>query len=239
MQYAGMIKQSLLDYPDEIATVLFTRGCNFRCPYCHNPDLLVKPRPGAGPPSISTEEVLDFLQRQSGFVDAVVVTGGEASLYSAELPGEFAAFKELGRLCKLDTNGTNPVLLEQLLRRELLDYAAMDIKAPLDFRRYQQAAGKLSRENFFHVRSSIELLRHADIAVQFRTTVVPRLHTPEDIVSIAQSIAGCELYTLQQFNPLITLSAGYASARPYSAADMADIAQSCRQYVKNVQVVNI
>ncbi|MDO4539791.1 MAG: anaerobic ribonucleoside-triphosphate reductase activating protein [Syntrophomonadaceae bacterium] len=239
MRYAGLIKQSLLDYPDEIATVLFTRGCNFRCPYCHNPELLVKPRSGANAPGITTEEALDFLKRQKGFVDAVVITGGEAGLYGAELSGEFARFKELGLLCKLDTNGTNTVLLEQLLRSRLVDYVAMDIKAPLDFRSYKMSAGKLSSEDFFSVRSSIELLRRADVTVQFRTTVVPVLHTPEDIANIARSIAGCELYTLQQFNPLVTLEAGYSSALPYSAADMAEMAEMCRQYVKKVQVVNI
>lgn len=239
MRYAGIIKQSLLDYPEEIATVLFTRGCNFRCPYCHNPDLLVKPRPGTGPPGISTEEVLALLERQKGFVDAVVITGGEAGLYHAELPGEFSLFKERGLLCKLDTNGTNTVLLNDLLRHKLIDYVAMDIKAPLEFSRYKLAAGRLSREDFFHVRGSIELLRHADAAVQFRTTVVPVLHTPEDIVAIARSIAGSDLYTLQQFNPLVTLDAGYSAALPYSASEMEAIAELCRQYVQRVQVVNI
>ena len=238
MRYAGCLKQSLLDYPDEIAAVLFTRGCNFRCPYCHNPELLVKPGGAEASLGLSALEARALLERQRAFLDAVVITGGEATLY-AELPEELTDFKAMGFLCKLDTNGSNTQMLEVLLRRDLLDYVAMDIKAPLNYRSYKLSAGKLSSEDFFHVRNSIALLRQADIQVQFRTTVVPVLHTPEDIVEIARYIAGCDLYVLQQFNPRITLEAGYSSALPYSKKEMEELAQMCREYVKEVQVVNI
>ncbi|MEA1962565.1 MAG: anaerobic ribonucleoside-triphosphate reductase activating protein [Bacillota bacterium] len=237
MKYAGFLKQSLLDYPGEIATVLFTRGCNLRCPFCHNPDLLIKPK-NPLPPPIDLEEVLDFLQERKGFLDAVVITGGEPTLHE-ELRDDIRRIKEMGYLLKLDSNGSNPMMLERLLNEKLLDYVAMDIKASIDYKKYQQACGKLSTEDFFNVRSSIQLLSRADIPVEFRTTVVPTLHTPEDIVEIATYIEGSSLYTLQQFNPRVTLDPGYSNVVPYTREQMNAIAERCQPYVKKVHVVNI
>jgi len=236
MKYAGMIKQSLVDYPGEIATVLFTRGCNLRCPFCHNPDLLIKPKIMIKP--VDIEEVLEFLLQRRGFLDGVVISGGEATL-NQELPADIARIKALGFLVKLDTNGSNPAMLEQLLRHRLVDYVAMDIKAPLDYKQYRAACGRLSSEDFFSIRSSIRLLKEADVRVEFRTTVVPVLHTTADIVAIARYIQGCELYTLQQFNPRVTLEPGYARVVPYSKAEMQAISDQCRPYVKEVKVVNL
>lgn len=236
MKYAGMIKQSLVDYPGEIATVLFTRGCNLRCPFCHNPDLLIKPKIMIKP--VDIEEVLEFLLQRRGFLDGVVISGGEATL-NQELPADIARIKALGFLVKLDTNGSNPAMLEQLLRHRLVDYVAMDIKAPLDYKQHRAACGRLSSEDFFSIRSSIRLLKEADVRVEFRTTVVPVLHTTADIVAIARYIQGSELYTLQQFNPRVTLEPGYARVVPYSKAEMQAIADQCRPYLKEVKVVNL
>lgn len=236
MKYAGMIKQSLVDYPGEIAAVLFTRGCNLRCPFCHNPDLLIKP--AIIVKSYDIEEVLEFLRQRRGFIDGVVISGGEATL-NHELTADIARIKALGFLVKLDTNGSHPAMLEQLLRHKLLDYVAMDIKAPLDYKQYRSASGRLSSEDFFSIRSSVHLLKNADTKVEFRTTVVPPLHTPEDIVEIARYIEGAELYTLQQFNPRVTLEPGYARVVPYSKAEMQAIADQCEPYVKEVRVVNL
>jgi pyruvate formate lyase activating enzyme len=236
MKYAGMIKQSLVDYPGEIASVLFTRGCNLRCPFCHNPDLLVKPKIMVQP--IDIEEVIDFLIKRRGFLDGVVISGGEPTL-NDELLMDIRRMKALGFRIKLDTNGTNPTMLKELLNEGWLDYVAMDIKAPLDFKKYKEACGKLSSEYFFNIRSSIHLLRSSHINVEFRTTVVPALHTPEDIVDIAKYIEGCDRFTLQQFNPRITLEAGYGQVIPYGKQEMQDIADKCAVWVKEARVVNI
>jgi pyruvate formate lyase activating enzyme len=236
MKYAGMIKQSLVDYPGEIAAVLFTQGCNLRCPFCHNPDLLIKPKLMVK--TIDIEEVLEFLQQRRGFLDGVVITGGEATL-NQDLPADIARIKALGFLVKLDTNGSNPAMLEQLLRHKLLDYVAMDIKAPLDYKQYRAACGRLSSEDFFSIRSSVNLLKNTGTKVEFRTTVVPALHTAEDIVEIARYIEGCQLYTLQQFNPRVTLEPGYARVVPYSKVEMQAIADQCVPYVQEVRVVNL
>ena len=236
MQYAGMIKQSLVDYPGEIVTVLFSRGCNLRCPFCHNPDLLIKPRVTA--PPVDIVEVLEFMSKRKGFLDGVVFSGGEPTL-SQELINDIRSVKGLGLLVKLDTNGTNTTMLELLLREGLLDYVAMDIKAPVEYKKYREACARLSPENFFNIRSSILLLQAAGIDVEFRTTVVPALHTPENIVAIARFIEDARLYTLQQFNPRVTLEPGYGQVVPYIKAEMQQMADMCAPYVKEVRVVNL
>lgn len=236
MQYAGMIKQSLVDYPGEIVSVLFSRGCNLRCPFCHNPDLLIKPRLVA--PPVDIVEVLEFMQQRKGFLDGVVFSGGEPTL-NEDLVTDIRSVKGLGLLVKLDTNGTNTSMIELLLREGLLDYVAMDIKAPVEYKKYREACERLSPENFFNIRSSILLLKGAGIDVEFRTTVVPALHTPEDIVAIARFIEGAQRYTLQQFNPRITLEPGYGRVVPYSKVEMQDLADRCSPYVEEVRVVNL
>jgi len=236
VKYAGIIKQSLVDYPGEIATVLFTRGCNLRCPFCHNPDLLIKPKIMVKP--VDIEEVLEFLLQRRGFLDGVVISGGEPTL-NEELPADIGRIKSCGFLLKLDTNGTNPTMLENLVGKKLVDYVAMDIKAPLEYKKYRSACGKLSSEEFFSIRSSVHLLKNSGLATEFRTTVVPALHKPEDIVAIARYIEGSDLYTLQQFNPRVTLEPGYAQVIPYSKEEMQEIADRCAVYVKKVQVVNL
>lgn len=237
MKFAGLVKQSLVDYPGEVTAVLFTRGCNIRCPYCQNTHLLLR-SPRVSEPVITMEEAAEFLKERLGFLDAVTVTGGEPTLYE-ELPAALAAFKELGYLVKLDTNGTNPTMLQQLINSGSLDYVAMDIKAPLDYRKYTRACGKLTTEEFFNVRSSIRMLMEASIQVEFRTTVVPLLHPPEDIEEIARYIQGANLYSLQQFNPSVTLDTHYEAVVPYTRQEMQELADRCQSYVQNIRVVNI
>ncbi|MDD4803336.1 MAG: anaerobic ribonucleoside-triphosphate reductase activating protein [Syntrophomonas sp.] len=236
MKYAGMIKQSLVDYPGEIVAVLFTRGCNMRCPFCHNPDLLIKPKILVKP--VDIEETIEFMLARGSFLDGVVITGGEPTL-NEELVDDIARLKSIGCLVKLDTNGTNPAMLETLISHNMLDYVAMDIKAPLEYKKYLQACGKLTSENFFNIRSSIHLLRSAAVKLEFRTTVVPALHSAEDIVNIARYIEGSDKYTLQQFNPRVTLEPGYAQVVPYNQAEMQALAEQCAAHLKEVRVVNI
>lgn len=236
IKFAGILKQSLVDYPGKIAAVLFTRGCNICCPFCHNGHLVIKPH--NPPKALELEDALLFLQQHAGFLDAVVVSGGEPTLYQG-LPEAFQAFKALGYLTKLDTNGTNPAMLKQMLDEGLLDYVAMDVKAPLEYKKYVQAVGRISQTDFFNVRSSINLLRQADMEVEFRTTVVPSLHTPEDIVNIALYLKGCQTYTLQQFNPAVTLDPGFGNVIPYSREQMQEMASLCSQYIAHVKTVNL
>ena len=237
MNFAGMINQSLLDYPGEIATVLFTRGCNFACPFCHNGHLLMKFNKAQNQ-EIELAEVLEFLRERKNFIDAVVISGGEPTL-NQDLPETIREMKKLGLLVKLDTNGTNVNMLSQLIEEKLLDYVAMDIKAPLDCKKYQQASGRVTNGEFFNVRAAINLLQQADIKVEFRTTVVPELHTFEDIEAIAKYIEGAKIYSLQQFNPSNTLEPSYQDCVPYSKQEMQELSIRCAPYVEEVRVVNI
>ncbi|MGI5912380.1 MAG: anaerobic ribonucleoside-triphosphate reductase activating protein [Syntrophomonadaceae bacterium] len=234
---AGLIKQSLVDYPGEVAAVLFTRGCNLFCPFCHNHHLVVKtshPQPESIPPQM----VLEFLAKRHGFLDGVVITGGEPTI-NAELPHFIALIKQMGYLIKLDTNGTNPLMLQELLRQQLVDYVAMDIKAPLEYKKYLLAVGKLKTEDFLNIKSSIILLKSATIKTEFRTTVVPYLHTSDDIESIAMFLAGCQLYSLQQFNPTSTLDTSFGAIVPYNREQMQELADRCAKYVKEVRILNL
>lgn len=237
MKFAGMLKQSLVDYPGKIAAVLFTRGCNLRCPYCHNSHLLVKPG-HLDDDSLQLHDVLDILAERAGFLDAVVISGGEPTLND----GLFDAckeFKALGYLVKLDTNGTRPLLLEKLVAGRVVDYVAMDIKAPLECHHYLKASGRIGPEDFLNIRTSVHLLRKAEIDVEFRTTVVPGLHHEEDIVAVARSLEGARLYSLQQFNPRHTLDTNMREVKPYSREELFHMAELCRPYVKNVRVCNL
>ncbi len=237
MNFAGMINQSLLDYPGEIATVLFTRGCNFACPFCHNGHLLLNFNKDQRD-EIELEKIMAFLEDRKGFIDAVVISGGEPTLYP-ELPETIRQIKGRGFLLKLDTNGTNSDMLSYLLQEKLLDYVAMDIKAPLEFKKYQEASGRLTNADFFNVRASVNLLMQADIRVEFRTTVVQELHSYEDIQAIARHITGAQLYSLQQFNPSNTLEPSFGSCLPYDKEQMEKLASLCAPYVREVRVVNI
>jgi pyruvate formate lyase activating enzyme len=215
MEFKGWLKTSLIEYPDHVASVLFTAGCNFRCPFCYNPDLVLDPDRGE---AIPAKTVLDYLVENRSLYEAVVVSGGEPTLHP-ELPEFFAACKQAGLLTGLETNGTSPRLLARLIREGLLDYAAMDVKAPLSFSSYRQAAGlpdnAAGRDLFQHVRESIDLLLKCKLKVEFRTTLVAELHNEEDVELMAAALTGADRYLLQQFKPGPTVDKAYSEARPW------------------------
>ena len=235
MKFAGLIKQSLIDYPGEVATVLFTRGCNFSCPFCHNGHLLY----GRDRDSdTGLEKILAFLQERKGFIDAVVVSGGEPTRHG-QLIDTVRAIKDLNLKVKLDTNGSNPEMLEELLDSGLLDYIAMDVKAPLDYRKYLMACGRLSPQDFLHVRNSCHLLLQIkdEPMVEFRTTVVPALHRGQDIVDIVQSLQGARLYTLQQFQAANAMDPAMKVVAPFSPQQLEMIADRCAGFVEKIRVL--
>lgn len=238
MKFAGIIKQSLVDYPGKIAAVLFTRGCNFWCPFCHNGHLLLKPGK-AGAEDVSLELILSFLQERQGFLDAAVISGGEPCLNN-DLPEVLAQIQDTGYMTKLDTNGSRTPMLTRLITNFLVDYVAMDIKSVVEYKKYQEACGgRLTSEDFFNVKGSINLLMNADVEVEFRTTIVPNLHKPEDIVEIARYIKGARKYSLQQFRPQNALSSDYRQIKPYPPRLLQEIAAECRQYVQEVRVLSV
>lgn len=188
--WGGFQRLSLLDYPGKVASLLFVRGCNFRCPFCYNPELV------RGTAEVSWEEILGYLRKRKGWLDGVVVTGGEPTLHPG-LPEYLRELKAEGLSVKLDTNGSHPELLEELLREGLVDYVAMDVKAPLREEAYARAAGTVVPLDA--IRRSLSLLLSSGVEYELRTTVVPTLLGEEDLLEIAGEIRGARRYYLQQF----------------------------------------
>lgn len=191
MRIAGFSKLSLLDFPGTLAAVVFVPQCNMRCWYCHNAQIL-----SGDVPLLSEDGVLNFLQKRANILKGVVVTGGEPTL-RPDLPLFLEKIKKLGYLVKVDTNGTNPRMLSALIDRKLVDYVAMDVKAP-EYK-YRETAG--ASVNLSDIKKTIALLMHCGIGYEFRTTFAPTLNR-EDILAIADLIPGAKAYFLQQYRPV-------------------------------------
>ncbi|MHB8769633.1 MAG: anaerobic ribonucleoside-triphosphate reductase activating protein [Syntrophales bacterium] len=218
MRIGGLQKVTLIDYPGKIGATVFTQGCNFRCPYCHNPELVDA---GLYGPVIPEAEVISFLEKRRGKLDAVTVTGGEPTLHQ-DLEGFLAALKAMGYLVKVDTNGSNPDLLARLITRGLVDYLAMDIKGPL--KKYGAIASVAVDTS--RILRSIELITSSGVAHEFRTTIVRSQLTPRDLVSIARMIPKARLYCLQHFAPTKVLDDSFLAAAPYSPQELSTIRKS-------------
>ena len=211
MVIGGFQKFSLADFPGKISAIVFTRGCNFRCPYCHNPELVDPERYVAEVPQ---EEVLRFLGSRRGQLQGVVVTGGEPTLHD-DLPLFLAGIHALGFAVKLDTNGSNPDALQGLIRDSLLDYIAMDIKAPLSA--YPRIAGAPVRVE--DIERIVRLVIGSGLPHEFRTTYEGSLLSTKDMEAIAEIVRGCANYVVQSFRPSRALDPAMLSrARPDRAS---------------------
>lgn len=188
MKISGLQKVSLVDYDGQIATTIFTSGCNFACPFCHNSGLVKGTEP-----EIPTNEILEYLNKRKNVLTAVCISGGEPTLHR-DLPDFIAKIKELGYLVKLDTNGTNLDMLKFLVENKLIDYVAMDIKNSLD--NYSKTIGIDNKTN---IKETIDYLMNCGIDYEFRTTIIKNYHTENDIQKIAQTISGANKYFLQKF----------------------------------------
>jgi len=201
MKIAGFKKQSLIDYPGNISSVIFTQGCNFRCGYCHNPDLVL---PEKFDKTYNKNEIFKYLKRYNKMLDAVCITGGEPTIHN-DLPDFIKDIKKLHLKVKLDSNGTNPKILQYLFKNKLVDFVAMDIKHSLKFDMYNKTIGNfITKKSFEKILNSIDLIQNSDIDYVFRTTVVKTLHTKEDIKNL-KKIFG-KNYQIQNFNPEIILN---------------------------------
>lgn len=217
MIIGGLQKTSLLDFPEKIAAIVFTMGCNFRCGYCHNPELI------NGEAKI--EEVFEFLKTRQGKLDGVVITGGEPCLQK-DLPEFIKQVKELGFAVKLDTNGSFPEMLEKVLPD--LDYVAMDIKAPLE--KYSQIVNV--DVDTSKILKSIEVLKNGGVDYEFRTTVVKSQLSFEDFEKIGQLIQGAPRYYLQRFEASKILDKSLENEKTYSTEEFERIIDMLKSYVK-------
>lgn len=214
MRISALQKFSMIDYPGKLSAVVFTQGCNFRCPYCHNPEL-VQPEFFASP--LDTKQVIDFLRTRVGKLDAVVVTGGEPTLHGG-LADFLATLKALGFLIKLDTNGTNPERLGEILKRGLADYVAMDIKAPLE--KYREAVA--ADVNVDALRKSIALIKASGIDYEFRTTLISPVLSADDIWKMCEEVKPVKRYVLQNFVAKKVLNHN-AGIMPFTSKQLSDL----------------
>ena len=205
VEIKGFLETSFLDWPGEVASVLFLAGCNFRCPFCHNHGLVLNPREYE---SLEWADVRDRLSGMAGWVDGVVISGGEPTL-SPGLGDLIVEIKKLGLKVKLDTNGSRPNVLAGLLADGRLDHVAMDVKSELEEDAYARCAG---RSGFLEpVKTSLDILNSADIPYTLRTTVVPGLHDEESIMRLAGQLRFAPVWNLQKFSPENTLDCSYRS----------------------------
>ena len=187
MVFGGLEKFTLIDYPGKIACMVYTIGCNFRCPYCHNPELVDE----TTDVHISEREFFDFLEYRKGMLDGVVITGGEPTMHD-DLPRVMKEIKDRGFLVKLDSNGTHPKMLRDAIRDGIVDFIAMDIKSPLA----SYGASVARPVDIDAIRESIDLIMHSPVDYEFRTTVVKSMLPPEKIEQIGREIKGAKTYVL-------------------------------------------
>lgn len=221
MKFSGIQKTSLIDFPDRIATVLFTPGCNLRCPFCHNWRLVLEPKP----PFLNEETVFKILESRRKYVDAVVITGGEPTVHK-DLPRFIKNLKERDFSVKLDTNGFFPQILEECLPH--VDYVALDVKTSIE--KYA-LLGARDTADFLR---TIEILNNKNIDYEFRATVVPGFVDTEDIPKMGELVKGGKRFAFQQFVPGDTLDKTFNSVKPYPPDVIARFAEIMKKYVANV-----
>ena len=219
---------TLIDYPGHIACILFTQGCNFRCPYCQNPELVDPSRYINN--NVEINKVRSFLLGRKGKLDGVVITGGEPTIHS-DLPMLCEMIKDLGYVIKLDTNGYEPTMLSYLINNHLIDYVAMDYKAPLE--KYPMITGKL-RMDIGRISHSKSIIMSSGLRHEFRTTVVRELLSLEDLVRISSEIKGADLYAIQRFRPDKVLDDDLRYCSSYSAEEIGSIRSLILNNVKKL-----
>ncbi|MGI6201598.1 MAG: anaerobic ribonucleoside-triphosphate reductase activating protein [Christensenellales bacterium] len=227
MKLAGLQKLTLLDYPGKVACTVFTAGCNYRCPFCHNGDLVL---PELMPPALAEADFFAFLQKRRGVLDGVCVSGGEPLIHG-DIPAFLERIKALGYAVKLDTNGAFPDKLRALVEAGLVDYVAMDIKNAPD--RYAQTVG-VDRLDLAPVRESVAYLLSGAVDYEFRTTVVRQLHSAEDLENIGKWLSGAKRYFLQAFvDSEYVLKGGLTS---YSKTELEALRERVCALVPSVQL---
>jgi len=223
----GLQEFTLIDYPGKVACTIFTFGCNFRCKYCHNPELIFD----NGTPEIPENQILKFLEERKSLLDGVCITGGEPTLHS-DLPEFIFKIKKMGLLVKLDTNGTNSEMLKKLIEKKLIDYIAMDIKAPLE--KYDKAIGTTVSKK--EIQESIDLIQKSGIDYEFRSTILPILHSEEDLIKIGKWLKDSKKFCLQNFVPSKTLERKFKKEKGFSPKKLQRFSELLKPYFEKVEI---
>jgi pyruvate formate lyase activating enzyme len=221
MKFSGLQKTSLVDFPNRVASVLFTPGCNLRCPFCHNWRIVLDPRP----PFLTEETALRILEERKKYIDAIVVTGGEPTIHR-EIPRFLKRLREKGFAVKLDTNGLDSRTLEECL--PYVDYVALDVKTSLQ--KYQ----RLGANDTGELLRTVEILKTGKVEYEFRTTVVPGLVEMEDVHRICEVVKGAGTFAFQQFVSGDTLDKDFSALKPYSREVISGYADVMKSYAEDV-----
>ncbi len=230
---SGIEPFSLLDYPEKASCIIFFAGCPFRCGFCHNPEFVLPELISKIKNSfIKQEAVFNFLKKRQGLLDGVVISGGEPT--SVPHLDEFLSrIKDLGFLIKLDTNGANPLILEKLVEKNLVDYFAMDIK--INFDNYH----RIIRVDFDinKIKQSFNFIKNCGLPYEFRTTVIKEIHTKKILTLLARDLQGVDNYFLQRFRSIHTLDKNFKKFSSYSLSELSDIAENIfKRYNINVKI---
>jgi len=248
MRIGGLQKVTLIDYPGKVAATVFLIGCNFRCPYCHNPEL-VTIKELSRKNRYSSTDFFKFLDTRDTLLDGVCITGGEPTINS-DLPKFIQEIKKRGFLVKLDTNGSNPGMLKRLIEKRLVDFIAMDIKTSTDvkiknpclpagrqkskIKNYDIATG--TNVDINKIKKSVDLIRNSGVDYEFRTTVVPKIIKKEDIENIGKWLKGSNKFVLQQFRPDKVLNSTFKKIKPYSDDKLKEFLEILKPYIKEVEL---
>ena len=231
VEIKGLEKFAPKDFPGYISSTVFLGGCNFRCPFCHNSDLVLNSQ---ALPTFPMDYFIGFLDSRKNWLEGICVTGGEP-LLNEDLEVLLCLIKERNLLVKIDTNGSFPSRLERLIEKKLVDQIAMVVKAPLE--RYNEAAGiQVNEEN---IQKSINMIKNSGLEYVFRTTVVPGLIGPDDIKKISQMLDGAKVFQIQQFVPANTLDSHYLRKKPYSRQEVQAFAGIAEPYFKEIRLEGV
>ena len=231
MEIGGLQKLTLIDYPGRLAATVFLIGCDFRCPFCYSSELVL-PEKIKNQPRIPEKEFFKFLKERKGLLEGVTICGGEPCI-NKDLPQFCKKIKKHGYLVKLDTNGSKPEMLKSLIDKKLIDYVAMDIKAPLDERYWRASGVKCDLEA---IGQSIDFLLKDELDYEFRTTVCPTFSEKKDILDIARQIEGAKQYTLQNFRPVNCLDPQMEKVSPFPKEVLREMALEAGRFVREVSV---
>ena len=227
MKIGGIQAQSLIDWPDEVCAVFFAVGCNFKCPFCYNIDLVLEKSK-----IIPEKEIENFLEERKNFLDAIMLSGGEPTMQN-DLPEFIKKIKSYGYKVGIETNGTNPDMIERLLKEKLLDFIAMDIKS--DFESYEKTVR--AKVNIKKIKKSIELIKNSNMLYEFRTTIVPGLFDENTAEKIGELLKGAKKYVLQQFvNENNMLDNSYKKIKPYSLSELDKFKKILQKRIKDVEI---
>ncbi|MDH5449208.1 MAG: anaerobic ribonucleoside-triphosphate reductase activating protein [Candidatus Bathyarchaeota archaeon] len=226
----GFIDLSLVDWDGKVSAAIFLPHCNFRCPFCYNLSFVLKPE---GMQTIPYQEIEQYLTKNMDWLDGVTMTGGEPTIHN-ELPTLCKQIKELGLDVKLDTNGTNSSMVQKLIEQGLVDYVAMDFKAPLTQEKYSHAIGVNAEKLLAEVEKTVEVLLSSSVDYEFRTTLVPTIHGKNDIKQICSKIRDCKKYVLQCFKGEVeTLDPKFRNIESFSQEEMEEFLKLAREIVPN------